>query len=135
DDVRAPTPGVITERAARHHEHRHREAVRRDHPLDARLARVELMLDVGDRDVHDHRVEIDHEQPETGRDERPPSAPAVRVSGHRAPRHEMSADATMATIATRKPPIVSCIIVTSISRNFCSISTWKSLSSPRRSPT
>ena len=42
DDVAEPAAVVIAERPARHHEHRHREAVRGDHPLDARLARAEL---------------------------------------------------------------------------------------------
>ena len=71
DDVRAAAAVVVAERAARHHEHRHREAVRGDDPLEPGLARIELALDVGDRDVHDHRVDEDHEQPKAGGDEHP----------------------------------------------------------------
>src|SRR5262249_379691 len=37
------------------------ERVRVDHPLEARLAEAEPALDVGQRDIHDRRVEDDHE--------------------------------------------------------------------------
>ena len=43
---------------------RHAEAVRGDHPLQARLAHLEVRLDGGQRDVHDQRVEKDHEEAE-----------------------------------------------------------------------
>ena len=71
-EVNAPPPALVGERRRRHDEHRHREAVGGNHPLHALLARVELVLDVRQRDVDDRRVEVDHEQPDAGGEQRQP---------------------------------------------------------------
>ena len=46
----------------RHDEDRHTEAVGRHDPLQTGLADVEAVLDVGQRHVHDQRIEKNHEQ-------------------------------------------------------------------------
>ena len=73
---------MIAEHRARHDEHRHREAVRGNHPLHIRFICAELLLNVGNRDIHDHRVEEDHEQPQTRRYKRRCATPGSRPAGH-----------------------------------------------------
>ena len=63
--VELPPAVDVRHRPGRHDGDRHPEAVRRDHPLQARLAHLEVRLDGGQRDVHDQRVQIDHEEAET----------------------------------------------------------------------
>ena len=63
----------VRELAAGEHEHRERERVPDDDPLELRVARdPSVPLDRRQRDVHDRVVEHDHEQPERDGDERPP---------------------------------------------------------------
>jgi hypothetical protein len=52
----------VCRRPGRHHGNRHPEAVSRDHPLQAGLAHLEIRLDGGQRNVHDQRVQVDHEK-------------------------------------------------------------------------
>ena len=61
---RSAPPVKVRQRPRRHDRDRHPEAVRRHHPLQPRLADVKVRLDGRQRDVHDQRVEKDHEEPE-----------------------------------------------------------------------
>jgi hypothetical protein len=60
----------IGKRGGSHDEHRHAEAVGGHHPLQARLAGAEVVLDPRQRDVHHQHVQEDHEQAEPGGNER-----------------------------------------------------------------
>src|SRR5262249_14641345 len=61
-DQEEPLPSQEVARAAAEQEKAGEdERVRVDHPLEACLAETERALDVGQRDVHDRRVENDHE--------------------------------------------------------------------------
>ena len=81
-DERLPPALAVGERRRGHDEHAHREAVGGDHPLQALLAGVEVLLDVGQGDVHDRGVEVDHEQADAGRQQGQPLA--VREAGSHA---------------------------------------------------
>ena len=69
-----PAAEEVGERPGREHGRRERERVRVDDPLQLREARVEIALDVGQRDVHDRDVEQQHEDRRADRDQRPPLA-------------------------------------------------------------
>ena len=64
----------VAEPAARDEQHRERQRVRVDGPLERRDRRAEVVLDRRQRDVHDRVVEHDHEQREAHGRERPPLA-------------------------------------------------------------
>ena len=62
--VELPAAVDVRERTGRHHGNRHPEAVRRDHPLQACLAYLEVRLDGRQCDVHDQRIQKDHKEAE-----------------------------------------------------------------------
>ena len=64
----------VAEPAARDQQHGEGERVGVDGPFERRQRRSEVLLNRGQRDVHDRVVEHDHEQRETHRAERPPLA-------------------------------------------------------------
>ena len=68
-DVELAPAVHVGEGPGRHDRYRHPEAVRRDDPLQPRLADLEIVLDRRQRHVHDQRVEEDHEQAEARRGE------------------------------------------------------------------
>jgi len=61
DRERPVAPEDVGELGAEQHERRHDERVERDRRLHALDRRVEVVDDLGDRDVHDARVEHHHE--------------------------------------------------------------------------
>ena len=65
-----------------------------DDPLQVRLGQPEVGLDRRQRDVHDRRVEDDHELREADEDEDEPGVDAVRARVHRRRRYRLRADAT-----------------------------------------
>ena len=67
----------VAEPAAGDHQHRERQRVGVDRPLEPRQRRVQIALDRRQRDVHDSVVEHQHEQREAHRAERPPAAVLV----------------------------------------------------------
>ena len=73
-DEHPPPALAVGEGRRRHDEHAHRQAVGGDHPLQCLLTAVEVLLDVGQGDVHDRGVEVDHEQAEAGRQQGQPLA-------------------------------------------------------------
>jgi uncharacterized protein with GYD domain len=74
------------------------------HPLESRLAGVEVALNVRQGDVHDRRVEEDHEQAKPGCQQRPRCTSTVGRGGH---SHERISDAPphvpVSPIAPRAP--------------------------------
>ena len=78
EDLAAPVP--IAECAAEQDEGGQREQVARQHPLQRADARVQILTDVGERDVDDRGVEHRHRARGDGRRERDPS--------HGRPQHE-----------------------------------------------
>ena len=65
-------PDAVGDRAGGQQQRRERERVGVDDPLQVGEARLEVALDVGQRDVHDRDVEQQHEGRDADRDERPP---------------------------------------------------------------
>jgi len=61
DEEHAAPTEPVTQRAAEKQEAGERQRVRVDHPLQARQTRVEVLADRRQRDVHDGRVEDDHQ--------------------------------------------------------------------------
>ena len=74
EEERPPPALPVGEGRRGHDEHAHRQAVGRDHPLQRLLTAAEVLLDVGQGDVHDRGVEVDHEQAEAGRQQGQPLA-------------------------------------------------------------
>ena len=71
----------VAEAAARHEEDGEGEGVGVDGPLEAGDRAAQVLLDRGERDVHDRVVEHDHEQREAHRAEGPPAAVVVGDGG------------------------------------------------------
>ncbi len=69
-----PAPEQVAEAPAGDEQHRERQRVGVDRPLERGCRRVQAALDRRQRDVHDRVVEHDHEQREAHRAERPPAA-------------------------------------------------------------
>ena len=78
----APAAEAVTERGARQHQHREREDVRVDGPLQAVDRHVQVELHRGQRRQHDQVVEGDHQERDAGQGDRPDLA---RAGIHEAP--------------------------------------------------
>src|SRR5262249_28590050 len=61
-DEYALAPEVVGQRAAREEEHRQRQRVRVDHPLEARKVRVQVAVDARERYLDDGYIHEQHER-------------------------------------------------------------------------
>src|SRR5262249_36118468 len=82
EDVGDSPTAKIAEGRSGHHEHRHRDAVRSDDPLESRLTGVKVALNVRKGDVHDRGVEEDHEQAKPSCQQCPRGASTGGRGGH-----------------------------------------------------
>ena len=74
DDERALAPGVVGDPPTQQQQCAEGEGVRRHHPLPVGVADAEVLLCRGQGDVHDRRIEDDHQLRGREDDQRPPSA-------------------------------------------------------------
>ncbi|GAA2440904.1 hypothetical protein GCM10010191_66300 [Actinomadura vinacea] len=70
---RVRRPKQVTESAAEQQQAAERQGVTRDDPLPAAVAEAEVLLRLGQRDVHDGRIEHDHELCHAYYDQHPPA--------------------------------------------------------------
>ena len=73
DQVHQPPAEQVGERSAGEQRGRQRQGVRVNDPLQIGEAAAQLLLDVGQGDVHDRDVEQQHERTQTHRRQRPPT--------------------------------------------------------------
>ena len=84
DGEEQPAAVAVGERARGQDQRRQRQRVGVDHPLQPRQARVEVVLDVRQRDVDDRDVEQEHERRRADGDERPAAVAHEGLGLHRA---------------------------------------------------
>jgi hypothetical protein len=74
DQEDAPLPDQVAEAAGEQEEAAERDQVGVDHPGEVALREAEIVLDRRQRDVHDRRVEDDHQHPEAEHVQRQPAS-------------------------------------------------------------
>jgi hypothetical protein len=77
----APVAVEVTEPAAQQQEAAESQHVRIDHPDQRSPGEMQVLADGRQRDVHDGRVEHDHEHAGTQHVQRPPAAPGIFEHG------------------------------------------------------